>query len=258
MRLPLPRALALAVSLACLACALPARAALFEDDEARKAILDLRTKLEDQRQQNTAAQRQLAEQIQTLQRSLLDLNNQNEQLKAELARLRGQLETTQRDVADLQRRQKDMTQVVDERMKRLEPQQVTLDGKEFSAEPDEKRSYDEAIGVLRSGDFDKAAGALQAFMKRWPQSGYGDAARYWLGNAQYGKRDYKDAMASFRQFVTGAPDHLRAPEALLALANCQIELKDNKSAKRTLEDLVRQYPKTEAAVAARERLSVLR
>jgi tol-pal system protein YbgF len=251
----LPRALALA---ACLACSLPSQAGLFDDDEARKAILDLRSRIDDLRSQNVVAQRQLGEQVQTLQRSLLDLNNQNEQLKADLARLRGQLETTQRDLADLQRRQKDITQGVDERMKRLEPQQVNVDGKDITVEPDEKRLYDEAIGVLRSGDFDKAAGALQAFMRRWPQSGYTDSARYWLGNAQYGLRAYKDALATFRQFLAAAPDHLRAPEALLALANCQVELKDSKGARRSLDDLVKQYPKSEAAVAARERLAVLR
>ncbi|MBN8486640.1 MAG: tol-pal system protein YbgF [Burkholderiales bacterium] len=251
----LPRSLALA---ACLACSLTAQAGLFDDDEARKAILDLRTRIDDLRSQSQASQRQLAEQVQTLQRSLLDLNNQNEQLKAELARLRGQLETTQRDLADVQRRQKDMSQGVDERMKRLEPQQVNVDGKDFTVEPEEKRAYEEAIAVLRSGDFDKAAGALQAVMRRWPQSGYTDSLRYWLGNAQYGMRAYKDALATFRQFMAAAPDHLRAPEAQLALANCQVELKDNKGAKRSLEDLVKQYPKSEAAVAARERLAVLR
>jgi len=250
-----PRALALA---ACLACSLPSQAGLFDDDEARKAILDLRTRIDDLRSQNVVAQRQLNEQVQTLQRSLLDLNNQNEQLKADLARLRGQLETTQRDLADLQRRQKDISQGVDERMKRLEPQQVSVDGKDITVEPDEKRVYDEAIAVLRSGDFDKAVGALQAFMRRWPQSGYTDSARYWLGNAQYGVRAYKDALATFRQFLAAAPEHLRAPEALLALANCQVELKDNKGARRSLDDLVKQYPKSEAAVAARERLAVLR
>jgi tol-pal system protein YbgF len=254
-RFAVPRALALA---ACLACSLPSQAGLFDDDEARKAILDLRARIEEQRTQSVAAQRQQAEQIQTLQRSLLDLNNQNEQLKAELARLRGQLETTQRDLADVQRRQKDISQGVDERMKRLEPQQVSVDGKEFTVEPDEKRAYEDAIAVLRSGDFDKAAGALQALMRRWPQSGYTDSARYWLGNAQYGMRAYKDGLATFRQFLAAAPDHLRAPEALLALANCQVELKDSKGAKRSLEDLVKQYPKSEAAVAARERLAVLR
>jgi tol-pal system protein YbgF len=251
-----------AISLGVLLLAtLPARAGLFDDDEARKAILDLRAKVaqgEQGRNDLAASIKQLSEQIQTLQRSLLDLNNQNEQLRGELARMRGQDEQMLRDLADVQRKQKDIAQGVDERMRKFEPQQVTLDGKEFNVDPEEKRAYDEAMATLRAAEFDRAAPQLVSFLKRYPSSGYADSARYWLGNAQYGLRQYKDAIVTFRAFVTAAPDNVRAPEALLALANCQAELKDNKSARKTLEELIRQYPKTEAAQAGRERLVALK
>jgi tol-pal system protein YbgF len=243
------------------AVSLPAHAGLFEDDEARKAILDLRTRIAQGDQQRTelaATVKQLSEQLTTLQRSLLDMNNQNEQLRAEIARLRGQDEQMLRDLADVQRRQKDIAQGVDERMRRLEPQQVSVDGKDFVADAEEKRAYDDAMAAMRNGEFDRAAPMLGSFLRRYPQSGYADSARYWLGNAQYGLRQYKEAIATFRAFVTGAADHLRAPEALLALANCQAELKDNKSAKKTLEELIKQYPKSEAAQAGRERIVALK
>ena len=55
-----------------------------------------------------------------------------------------------------------------------------------------------------------------------------------------------------------APDHPRAPEALLAIANCQIELKDSKGARKTLDELVQAYPKSEAAQAGSERLAALK
>ena len=266
-RRPSLRRLPAAVRAACLGLGLLAlagasRAALFEDDEARKANLDLRARLtqleSSQRDQLATTTKQLTEQIQTLQRSLLDLNNQNEQLRSEIAKLRGQGEQALRDLSDVQRRQRDIAQGVDERMRKLEPQTVSLDGKEFLADPDEKRSFDDALTTLRSGDFDKGAAALSAFLKRYPTSGYADAARYWLGNALYGKRDYKEALATFKAFVAAAPDHPRAAEAWLATANCQAELKDNKAAKRTLDDLIKQFPKTEAAQAAKERLAALR
>jgi tol-pal system protein YbgF len=251
----------LAAVAALLAATLPARAGLFDDDEARKAILDLRAKVaagEQQRSELSASVRQLSDQLQQLQRSMLDMNNQNEQLRGEIARLRGQDEQMLRDLSEVQRRQKDIAQGVDERMRKFEPQQVSVDGKEFQVEPEEKRAYDDAMTAMRNAEYDKAAPALVAFLKRYPSSGYVDSARYWLGNAQYGLRQYRDAIATFRSFVTAAPDHLRAPEGLLALANCQAELKDNKSAKKTLEDLIRLYPKSEAAQAGRERLVALK
>ena len=97
-----------------------------------------------------------------------------------------------------------------------------------------------------------------AFLRRYPGSGYADSARFWLGNALYGKRDYKEAIVSFRAIVNNAPDHPRAPEALLAVANCQVETKDTKGARATIAELIKTYPKSEAAQAGRERLAALK
>ncbi len=244
-----------------------AQAQLFPDNEARKAILELRANDEQVGKRLTelaAANKALLEQVQQLQQllplrgSLLDLNNQLEALRAELARQRGGNEQLTRDVAELQRRQKDLAQALDERVRKLEPQKVAVDGKEFLADAEEKRQYEEAFALIRGGDFAGAATSLANFARRYPASGYIDAARFWLGNAQYGKREYKEAIASFRAFVAGAPDHARVPEALLAVANCQAEMKDNKAARVTLAELVKKFPQSEAALAGKERLAALK
>ena len=76
--------------------------------------------------------------------------------------------------------------------------------------------------------------------------------------AQYGKRQYAQSIATFRSFIAAAPDNPRAAEAMLALANSQIEMKDARSAKKTLADLIKAYPSSEAAQAGRERLAALK
>jgi tol-pal system protein YbgF len=271
-----------------------ARAGLFDDDEARKAILDLRQRLEQSSQkieQSNERQRALqaeqiarladqitqnntqsAEQIATLKRSLLDLNSQLELLRADIAKLRGQDEQRARDseqlkgsteqlarsVAELQRKQKDITEGVEDRIRKIEPQKVTVDDKEFLADPEEKRLYDDAMAALRKGEFEKAAPALSAFQRRFPASGYTESVQFWLGNALYLKRDYKESIASFRAFVSAAPNSPRAPEALLAVANCEVEMKDTKAARKTIGELVKAYPKSEAAQAGRDRLATLK
>jgi tol-pal system protein YbgF len=83
-------------------------------------------------------------------------------------------------------------------------------------------------------------------------------ALFWLGNAQYATRNYKDAMTNFRTLIAKDPEHVRAPEAVLSVANCQLELKDSKGARKTLTDLLKAYPRSEAAVAAKERLATLK
>lgn len=235
-----------------------AQAALFEDDEARRAILDLRQRVEQQRQSLAEELRRANEENATLRRSLLDLQNQIETLRAELARQRGNDEQLARELADVQKRQRDIAQGVDERLRRFEPVQVTMDGREFSADPAEQREFEAALAAFRKGDFVAAQAAFADFARKYPSSGYRPTALFWLGNAQYANRDYRGAIANFRALLQQSPDHPRAPEAVLSIANCQIELKDNASARRTLDDLVKAYPQSEAASAARERLARLR
>lgn len=236
-------------------------AALFEDAEARRAILDMRQRMDAMQQsgqKSTDELRKLGEENSQMRRSLLDLQTQIETLRADQAKLRGQNEQLLRDAADLQRRQKDIAQGVDERLRQFEPVKVVLDGQEFQADPAEKRDFEAALAVFRSGKFSDATTAFGTFIKQYPRSGFSPSSRFWLGNAQYATRDYKDAINNFRLMLSETPSHARAPEAALAMANCQIELKDTRTARKTLEDLVRSYPQSEAAMAAKERLSRLK
>jgi tol-pal system protein YbgF len=238
-----------------------AHASLFEDDEARKAILDLRKRVE----QSNAAIKGLAEENAQLRRALLDLQGQIESLKSELSQSRGAQEQSTRTQAELARtlsefqiRQKDLVVGVEDRLRRFDPVKVSLDGVEFMAEPSEKRDYDAAMETFRKGDFAAAQLAMGAFVQRYRTSGYAASALFWLGNAQYAKKDYKDSMSSFQQLLKSWPNHPRAPEAMLAVSNVQIELKDLKGARKTMEDLVKAYSASEAALTARDRLSRLR
>ncbi len=240
------RRVALAAALTSVAVG-SAQAALFEDDEARRAILDLRQRVETMRERSTEENAQL-------RRSMLELQNQIEAMRGELQRMTGRNEELNKTVTDLQTRQKD----VDDRMKKNEPAKVSMDGREFTADPKEKADFDAALGIFRAGQFAQAQTAFADFVKRYPQSGYNPSALFWLGNAQYATRNYNEAIANFRSMLSLAPDHAKAPEAVLSIANCQIELKDVKGARRTLEDLTKAYPQSEAAQAGRERLARLK
>ena len=253
-----------------------AQAGLFEDDEARRAILDLRQKVDQMQQQNAQMQQQSAEQLRAtkdenavsieqvnaqltqLRRSLLELSNMIETLRSELANSRGKSEQLARDLADAQRFQKDIVQGTEDRLKRLEPSKVSVDGLDFMAAPAETREYDAALATMRKGDFAQALPAFSEFVRRYPSSGYQPSALFWLGNLHYSQRNYKEALNHYRALVSASPAHLRAPEALLSVANCQLELKDPKASRKTLEDLVKAYAESEAASLAKARLAKLK
>lgn len=252
--------------LALAAAASPAHAQLFGDDEARKAIIDLRERVEVQRRQNDARLDKLGQDLVRMheeagaptRRALLDLSNQLEALRQDVSRQRGQFEQLARDVAELQRQQKDVLVAFDERLRVLEPLKVTVDGQEFRVTSDEKAAFESALDLVRKAAFDEAGRAFAAFAKRYPDSGYQPLAQFWLGNSLYSTSAFKDAIDAYRRMLQLAPGHVRVPEARLAIANCQLELKDSRAAKRTLEELIKAFPQSDAAATAKDKLARLR
>ncbi len=232
---------------------LAVHAGMFDDDEARKAILDARSRIDNM-------QRDMNSRLDTKadKGAMLDLANQNEQLRLDVAKLRGQIEVLTNELANAQQRQKDFYVDLDTRVRKLEPQKMTVDGREASVEQGEQRIYEAALALFKAGDYKNAVQGFNDFLRRYPQSGYAAAAQYWLGTAYYAQRDYRNAIAAQQVVLKSFPDSTRAPDALLNIATCHAELKDKVAARRALETLIAQYPDSPAAQTAKERLPTLR
>jgi len=153
-----------------------AQAALFGDDEARKAILELRARNAEQdkriQERLDTLNADLTRRLETAQRSQLELVNQIEALRQEVARLRGQNDILTNELAGLQKRNRELYGDLDTRLKSLEPKPVTLDGRAVTIGRDEQGAYDAALVLFRAGDFQGAIRSLQTFLVRYPQSAY--------------------------------------------------------------------------------------
>lgn len=249
MKISLKTSIAAAFMAAFSLAPLQAQAQLFADDEARRAILDIRARLNNmQNEINAKADKT----------NNLDFANQNEQLRQEIARLRGQIEVLTNELANAQKRQKDFYVDLDNRVRKLEPQQVNIDGKDVSVEQAEQRAYDAALAFFKAGDYRNAGASFFEFTRRYPQSGLAPSAQYWLGNTYYAQRDYRNAITAQQVVVKNYSDSPKAADALLNIASCYLELKDRPAAKKTLETLVAQYPDSPAAQTGRERLAALK
>ena len=234
--------------------AVPAHAQLFGgDDEARKAILQLRGQVTALQQRETELTARL-DRVESAQRNQLELVNQLESLRQDNARLRGQLETLTNEVATLQKRNRDLYADLDARLKKMEPQSMTVDGKTAAIDRTELAAYEGPLAQFRAGDFKGSLPGFQQFVARYPTSAYAPAAQYWIGSAHYALKDYKSAIAAHRTLIERYPDSPRIPDALLSMAESQVQLSDRKSANATLNRIIKEFPETEAAKIARERL----
>ena len=252
-----------------------AQAGIFDDDEARKRIDDVRAAQE-------KSAREIAERIGRLEESVrgigvVELLQQIEGLGAEIARLRGSLEVLANQNEQIQKRQRDFYLDLDSRLKRLEssgappqglaPAPPVADAAEPGAAPKpvtkedlarEVKSYDAASNLFRRNDFSSAAEAFRAFLKDFPQSTLAPNATYWIGICQANLKDHKGALATQEGLIARFPQSPKAPDALLAVAASQSELGDTGSARNTLEDIIARYPDSEAAGKARTRLAATR
>jgi len=142
--------------------------ALFGDDEARKAILELRAKVAEMENRLREKDAELATRIERLEaanRAQLEFANTVDAQRKEIATLRGQVETLTNEVATLQKRNRDLYADLDGRLKSFEPIATTVDGKPATVDRAEQAAYDAALAQFRAGDF---RGAAPACRLSWP------------------------------------------------------------------------------------------
>ena len=77
---------------------------------------------------------------------------------------------------------------------------------------------------------------------------------FWQGITYDGLAEYKNALATYNDFISRFPKHRRAPLALLRQASVFEKLGDAKASEFTLRKLVSDYPNAPEAVAVTSRL----
>ncbi len=229
----LSRAFCLSTALFCLTA--PSSAwALFSDDEARKAILDLRK---------------------SLATTQLELQGQIDKLKTENADLRGKIENLEKQSEDINSSQKTYYQDLDTRLGNFEPRTITIEGVSGTVQPGEKKAYEDALKSFQSGSLKKADEGFSAFIVKYPKSPYLPLALYWGGNSKYANKDYTGAINQLQNLIKKYPNHPRIPAAMVTLGNSQLESGNKVAAKKTFSEIVTKFPDTEAAKDAQQLLA---
>jgi len=268
-------ALGLAVSSA-------SQAALFDDTEARKRILELENKQtsEHDAQQKaitdlTRTQQSLDRRVQSLEalingKGLLDMQNQLEQIRQDVAQLKGDLEVVTHQLEDMRTKQSASYTDLDTRVRKLETlgqsvasgqMPVSSTNGSGDAKPDvsqqESTAFAEAESLNQAGKYKEAFNAYDAFLKSYSGSKLAPDALYGMGYTQFALKSYKSSAATQQKFLDSYATHALAPNAMLNLANSQIQLGQIPAAKKTLKDLIAAYPSAEVTPSAQKRLKVL-
>lgn len=252
-----------------------AKAAIFDDKEARQKIIDLQQKTDTQNQSALSAISALEKRISALEnmiksQGLMDLLSQVELLNKELRHLKGDLEVAQHQIEVTQQRQKDLYKDTDGRLHKLETAPPPVAQPAPSAEVEapvaaqapvedtaENKALEAAQLLLKESKFKPAFEAFEKFLQTYPNSKLASDAFYGLGSAQFSLKYYKAALATQQKLVMQFPESTKLADAKFSIANCQIQLADIDGAKKTLRDLIAQYPDHALIPNAKRRLAVL-
>ena len=223
---------------------LPAQAGLFDDDEARNRIEQLRVEVTE-----------LNKRADTVNRNQIDFANQVETIKTDIAKLRGQIEVLTYELEAAQKRQKDFYVDLDNRLRKIEQPPADTKAEAPKADPAlETRDYEAALAGLKGSKFKEAGASFLAFIKTYPNSSLAASAHYWGGYAHAQAKDHAVAAELFGKFAATWPNDERAPSALESRVASLETGRDLKGAKATLEQLAERYPNSEAGKRAKLRL----
>jgi len=117
--------------------------------------------------------------------------------------------------------------------------------------------YRRSLEALRGGRHVEAAAGFRDFLKQHPNHDFADNAQYWLAECYYDQKDYPMAMREFRRVVEKYPTGNKVPDALLKVGFAHLALGSTEVGRQTLEQVIRSYPRHEAASLATAKLSEL-
>lgn len=215
--------------------------------------------------------------------SLTEMLERLDTLQQEVQLLRGQIEEQQHTLSGLKERQRELYLDIDRRMSRLEregvspapgmnsgggastnqPLTVSPDNASSrTAEPandstqiqQEREAYQQAFDMLRELRYSQATEAFRNFIKQYPDGRYAHIAQYWLGEAGYAQRDFRQAINDYNTLLVNHPNSPKLAEAMLKIGYSHYELKEADKARAVLQQLVQQYPDSTEAGQARNLL----
>lgn len=209
--------------------------ALFGDDEARKAILELRA------------------QVQSQQEAQLNLYSKIEKLTNEIQTLRGQIDVLNNSLGKERQNSQSMYGDLSSRIDQMDPKErasVNSNDKEIAAQ----QEFNSCLSYFQKGQAEKAIQCFSSFTQKRSASRLYPEALYWLGSSYYMSGQYAKTIEIENRVISRYPRHAKAPEAYLLLGMAQMDSRKNAEARKTFTALIKNYPKSEAAALAKKQL----
>ena len=123
--------------------------------------------------------------------------------------------------------------------------------------PDPQSLYNTAYADYSKGNYDLAVSGFEEYRTKFPTSPLADNAMYGIGECHFSQGAFPDATAAFDRLLAAHPDSEKAAAANLKKGLAFLEQNDVRRAIVQLRYVVSEYPQTDEAKIARDKLTSL-
>jgi tol-pal system protein YbgF len=195
--------------------------------------------------------------------SVLSLAGDITSLRSEVQQLLGEVETLSFEMNNQAEGNRSLYADLDRRLQILESGQQQLRSGPFPSAGNvpaagglgDQQAYDAAFALVEAQNYSGAQTAFESFLASYPQSPLRANAQYWLAETHYAQLSFRTALAEFERVVNDYPLSNKLPDALLKIGYSNHELGNPDAARQALLRVLREYPDTEIAARAEERLT---
>jgi tol-pal system protein YbgF len=112
-------------------------------------------------------------------------------------------------------------------------------------------AFQMALANFRAREHGQAVLELLDFLAKHPTHPLAPNAQYWIGEAYYIQRDYRQALVEFQKVIEHGGANGKAADALLKMGLCYQSLREPVRAEQVWQRVVRDYADSDAASRAR-------
>ena len=115
--------------------------------------------------------------------------------------------------------------------------------------------YSQAYADFAKGNYDLAMQGFAEYLRAYPGTDFADNAQYWIGECQYGKKLYPEAIDAWNLLLKDFPSSDKLPDARVKKGMALERLGRRSQALVEYRFVVDRFPTSQAARIARERLN---
>jgi len=220
--------------------------------ERAQEIATLRSQVEELRKSQEASARELARlagEMKALDAQSAFLIGEAKAAGEERARVKAALDESDKTLRELRSAVEELSKAA------IPPPAAAPTPRSSAPDASPEQMYAAAMASFQAEEHGQAVLEFTELTKKFPEHPLAANAQYWVGEAYYRQRDFRQALVEFRKVIDGVPKGSQIPDALLKIGLCYRALRDQARAREAWEQVAKEHPGTNAATQARALLA---